>query len=200
MEDSKIGLQKWEIAIYMVTTNLKSISSMKLYRELGMTQKSAWFMLNRIRTSFEMGDQMLCSMAEADETYMGRLEKNSKKLNAGSGTVGKTAVVSGKDKNMNKEQIEERRYDSDIDEIEYFPKYDVSRVISVHSRDRKEFDQEINKNGWNGVRRRLTGDASQLDTGRHDDYPPGYESIDQGRRSVLRSRPIIPDGRRTGHP
>ena len=95
MEGSKIGLQKWAIAIYMVATSLKSISSMKLYRELGMTQKSAWFMLNRIRTSFEMGDQMLCSMAEADETYMGGLEKNSKKLNAGSGTVGKTAVVSG---------------------------------------------------------------------------------------------------------
>ena len=66
MEGGKIGLQKWEIAIYMVTTNLKSISSMKLYRELGITQKSAWFMLNRIRTLFEMGDQMLRGMVEAD--------------------------------------------------------------------------------------------------------------------------------------
>ena len=198
MEGSKIGLQKWAIAIYMVTASLKSISSMKLYRELGITQKSAWFMLNRIRTSFEMGDQMLCNMVEIDETYMGGLEKNSKKLNAGSGTVGKNAVVSGKEK-LNKEKIEERRYDSDIDEIEYFPKFYVSKVISVHNRDRKEFDQEINKNCWNGVRRRLTGDAYQLDTGRHDDYPPGYESIDQGRRSVLRLRPINPDGRRTGH-
>ena len=101
---------------------------------------------------------------------------------------------------MNKEKIEERRYDSDIDEIEYFQKYDVSRVISVHNRDCKEFDQEINKNCWNGVRRRLTGEGGQLDTGGHDDYPPGYETIDQGRRSVLRLRPINPDGRRTGHP
>ena len=79
----------------MVTASLKSISSMKLHRELGIAQKSAWFMLNRIRSSFEMGDQMLRGMAKADETYMGGLEKNSKKLNAGSGTVGKTAVVSG---------------------------------------------------------------------------------------------------------
>ena len=52
MEGSKIGLQKWAIAIFMVTTNLKGISSMKLHRELGITQKFAWFMLNRIRTSF----------------------------------------------------------------------------------------------------------------------------------------------------
>ena len=79
MEGSKIGLQKWAIAIYMVTTSLKSISSMKLHRELGIAQKSAWFMLNRIRSSFEMGDQMLCSMVEIDETYIGGLEKNTKK-------------------------------------------------------------------------------------------------------------------------
>ena len=147
-----------------------------------------------------MGDQTLRGAVEADETYMGGLGMNSKKLNAGSGTVGKTAVASVKDKNMNKDKIEERRHDLGIEEIDYFPKYDVSKIISVHNRERKEFDQEINKNCWNGVRRRLTGDASQLDTGRHDDYPPGYESIDQGRRSVLRLRPINPDGRRTGHP
>ena len=101
---------------------------------------------------------------------------------------------------MNKEKIEERRHDPGIEEIDYFPKYDVSKVISVHNRDRKEFDQEINKNCWNGVRRRLTGEGGQLDTGGRDDYPPGYETIDQGRRSVLRLRPINPDGRRTGHP
>ena len=52
---------------------------MELYSELGIAQKSAWFMLNRIRTLFEMGDQMLCSMVEIDETYMGGLEKNTKK-------------------------------------------------------------------------------------------------------------------------
>lgn len=103
-------------------------------------------------------------------------------------------------KNLNKEKIEESRHDPGIEEIDYFPKYDVSRVISVHNRDRKEFDQEINKKGWKGVHRRLTGEGCQLNTGGHDHYPPGYEAIDQGRRSVLRSRPINPDGRRTGHP
>ena len=43
MEGSNIGLQKWVIALYMVATSLKGVSSMKLHRELGITQKSAWF-------------------------------------------------------------------------------------------------------------------------------------------------------------
>ena len=47
MERSKIPLHA--IAIYMVTTNLKSVSSMKLHRDLDITQKTAWFMLHRIR-------------------------------------------------------------------------------------------------------------------------------------------------------
>ena len=54
MERSKIPLHKWAIAVYIVTTNLKSVSSMKLHRDLGITQKSAWFMLHRIRQAYEL--------------------------------------------------------------------------------------------------------------------------------------------------
>ena len=59
MERSKIPLYKWAIAIYMVTTNLKSVSSMKLHRDLGITQKSAWFMRHRIRQTYEVAAPML---------------------------------------------------------------------------------------------------------------------------------------------
>ncbi len=49
MESSKISYRKWAIAFYLFATNLKGVSSMKLHRDLGITQKSAWFMAHRIR-------------------------------------------------------------------------------------------------------------------------------------------------------
>ena len=54
MERSKVPLHKWAIAIYQVTTNLKSVSSMKLSRDLDITQKTAWFLLHRIRRAYEL--------------------------------------------------------------------------------------------------------------------------------------------------
>ena len=52
MESSKIGYRKWAIGTYLVATNLKGVSSMKVHRDLGMTQKSAWFMIHRLRESW----------------------------------------------------------------------------------------------------------------------------------------------------
>lgn len=60
MEKSKIGYQKWVIAMYLIATNLKGVSSMKLHRDLGITQKSAWFMLHRIRKAYESTNGALC--------------------------------------------------------------------------------------------------------------------------------------------
>ena len=104
MEGSNLGYQVWAITIYLLTTNLKSVSSMKLHRDLGITQKSAWHLAHRIRKSFKQEEQNFTGIVEVDETYVGGLEKNkhaNKKLKAGRGGVGKSIVAGVKDREAN---------------------------------------------------------------------------------------------------
>ena len=105
MQSSKLGYQKWAIAIYLVATSLKGISSMKLHRELKVRQPTAWHLAQRIREGFVSGRVLMSGQVEVDETFIGGKERNKhphKKLNAGRGTVGKAVVVGAKNRETKK--------------------------------------------------------------------------------------------------
>jgi transposase-like protein len=98
-EDSPLGLDKWLCAIWMIANAKNGISSYEIARGLGMTQKSAWFVLHRIRYAMQQGSlEKLSGDVEADETYVGGKAENMHKWKReamglqGRGTVGKAVV------------------------------------------------------------------------------------------------------------
>lgn len=100
-ENSKVGLVTWFAAIYLATSSKKGISSLQLSRQLGITQKTAWFVLHRIREMLrDKAPHMLNNMVEVDETYIGGKMKNKHKkvrlkahVEGASHTDNKTCVV-----------------------------------------------------------------------------------------------------------
>lgn len=107
MQSSKLGYQKWAIAVYLFATNLKGVSSMKLHRDLKITQKSAWFMGQRLREAWRTIASVdgMEGPIKVDETYMGGREKSkhvNKKMTGGQGGAHMAAVVDTKDRSTGK--------------------------------------------------------------------------------------------------
>ena len=106
MEASNLGYQTWAVALYQVTTILKGVSSMKLHRDLGITQRSAWFLAHRLREAWKDHGPQFTGPVEADETYIGGKRKNMPKSKraalSGRGAVGKAIVVGAKDRETNR--------------------------------------------------------------------------------------------------
>ena len=108
LERSKVPLRKWVFAIYLEMTSLKGVSSMKLHRDIKVTQKTAWFMLHRIREAWaNESARRFAGPVEADKTFIGGKRKNmslSKRKamgKAGRGAVGKAVVAGVKDRDSN---------------------------------------------------------------------------------------------------
>ena len=104
MEGSKLGYQAWVIATYQMSTNLKSVSSMKLHRDLNINQRSAWFLAHRLRVALSEEGGVFSGPVEVDETYFGGKRANMSNAKrkelagTGRGAVGKVAVVGAKDR------------------------------------------------------------------------------------------------------
>ena len=144
LANSKVPLRKWAIAIYLCLTSLKSVASMKLSRDIGVSQPTAWFMLHRIREAWAGGGEGGYSgPVEIDESYFGGRRRNmsnaKRKTLEGRGPVGKTAVVGAKDRLSNQVAAKVIR-NTDAETLQGFVLDHAAEGATVYTDDATAYD------------------------------------------------------------
>ena len=148
MHSSPLEYRDWLYAIYQVATNLKGVSSMKLRRNINVSQKSAWFIAHRIRKALASGSgNLFGSTVEVDETYIGGKRKNmsnaKRKELEGRGAVGKVAVVGVKDRDTNQVSAQVVP-DTSRETLEGFVKRNVIPGTTIYTDEAKAYEKLAN--------------------------------------------------------
>ena len=174
MEDSKLPLRKWGWAIYLEMTSLKGVSSMKLHRDLGIRQATAWFMLHRIREAFADIAPVFTGPVEVDETYVGGKRANmptsKRKDLTGRGPSGKVAVVGAKDRATN--QVTARVVDS-VD----------GRTLNTFVDEHTDPDAEVYTDGSTAYKGRANHESVSHSAGEYVRYLKGVKVHTNGVES-----------------
>ena len=141
MEGSKLKYRIWAVGIYLFTTNIKGISSMKFHRELGIGQKAAWFMLHRLRKAFEVEVGPFSGTVEVDETFIREVRRKTSTTAREAiqeALRGKAVVIGMKDRETNKvvaKPVPERTKE----ELQGFISANVSQKAMVYTDDHRSY-------------------------------------------------------------
>lgn len=169
---SKVPLHQWVHAMYLVVTARKGVSSLQLSKEIGVTQKSAWFMLGRLREACAEDDGVLAGIVGVDETYIDGKERSKhehEKLNQGRRTVGKQVVMG----------LRERGGKAIAKPVPNTNKYTLQGEIKAHVAVGSAIhtDEHVSYKGLSGYEHRAVNHSAGEYVGPGDIHVNGQESV-----------------------